>query len=73
MIYETLSDRFAWSEQCPRPMCCHVSHFGAHVPRKYCGASVRNGQVIHHVRCLLNPSHHQMYVRMGGRWYRLKR
>ncbi len=56
---------------CPQPCCRHLSHGGVPVPTRYCGTSQLQGLTVHHVRCALNPLHHQQLVKVGRGWQRI--
>ncbi len=60
------------AEGCPQPACRHPSHGGVPVPSRYCGTSQLQGLTVHHVRCALNPLHHQQFVKVGRRWQRIR-
>jgi hypothetical protein len=59
------------SDRCPQPHCRHPSHLGVPVPTRYCGSSRLLGRTIHHVRCVLNPLHHQQFTKVCGLWRRI--
>lgn len=56
----------------PQRMCLHPAHNGIPVPTKYTGTSVIDGVVIHHLRCVLNSTHHRQFARIDHRWQEVK-
>ena len=52
------------------PPFCH-RHGGVPVPMSHCGTSSANGLPVHHFRCVVNPRHHERFIRLHGRWRKM--